>query len=77
MKKLKVNLYMDGIQVASVKREPNSEVLKEIYRVYVIGHKEIFNKFIVKVSLKPMQVISNNVKEIDLNCAVYGGTNID
>lgn len=77
MKKLKVNLYMDGIQVASVKREPNSEVLKEIYRVYVIGHKEIFNKFIVKVSLKPMQVISNNEKEIDLNCAVYGGTNID
>lgn len=74
---MKVNLYIDGIQVASVKRDPNSEVLKEIYRVRIIGHKEIFNKFIVKASLKPMQVISNSEKEIDLNCAVYGGINID
>jgi hypothetical protein len=52
-------------------------VLKEIYKVRIIWHKEIFNKFIVKASLKPMQVISNSEKEIDLNCAVYGGINID
>lgn len=75
--KMKVNLYIDGIQVASVKREVNSDVLKEIYRVRIIGHREIFNKFMVKASLKPMQVIANNEKEIDLNCAVYGGVNID
>jgi hypothetical protein len=33
---MKVNLYIDGIQVASVKRDPNSEVLKEIYKVRII-----------------------------------------
>lgn len=74
---MRVNLYIDGIQVASVKRPANTDVLKEIYKVRIIGHKEIFKKFIVKVGLKPMQVIANNEKEIDLNCAVYGGVNID
>lgn len=74
---MKVNLYIDGIQVASVKRDANAGVLNEIYKVKVIGHKEIFNKFFVKVGLKPMQVIANNEKEIDLNCVVYGGIDID
>lgn len=74
---MKVNLYIDGIQVASVKRDEKADILHEVYRVRVINHKEIFNKFITKVSLKPMQVIANSEKEIDLNCAVYGGINID
>jgi len=74
---MKVNLYIDGMQVARVKREPKADILHEVYKVRVIGHKEIFNKFIAKVSLKPMQVIASTEKEIDLNCVVYGGTNID
>lgn len=74
---MRVNLYIDGMQVARVKREPKADILHEVYKVTIIGHKEIFNKLIARVSLKPMQVISSTEKEIDLNCIVYGGINID
>lgn len=74
---MKVNLYIDGIKVKSVKREPNADLLHEIYKVTIVNHREIFNNFIIKASLKPMQVIDSKEKEIDLNCIVYGGIAID
>lgn len=77
MKKIKVNLYIDGMCVKSVKRPEGSKFTHEIYKVWIIGHKDIFNKHIVKMSLKPMQIIDTDDKSIDLNCVVYGGVNID
>ena len=77
MKKIKVNLYIDGMCVKSVKRPEGSKFTHEIYKVWIIGHKDIFNKHIAKMSLKPMQIIDTDDKSIDLNCVVYGGVNID
>jgi hypothetical protein len=77
MKKIKVNLYIDGMCVKSVKREEGSDILHEIYNVWIIGHKDIFNRNIAKMSLKPMQIIDSNKNETHLNCVVYGGINID
>lgn len=74
---MKVNLFIDGIKVKAIKRESTADVLKEVYKVKVFFHKEIFNNYFVEVRLKPMQVIRSTENEIDLNCVVYGGVDID
>lgn len=74
---MKVNLYIDGIKVKTVHRHTSARILEEIYKVRVFNHKEIFHKIFIETNLKPMQVIRSDEKEIDLNCVVWGGVNID
>jgi hypothetical protein len=74
---MKVYLYIDGLQVAKVKRPKNFDFIHSTYRVRAINHKEIFHKFIATITLKPMQIIAVDNNSIDLNCLVYGGTDND
>lgn len=74
---MKVNLYIDGIKVKTVYRKTSAKILEEVYKVKVFNHKEIFNKYFIETNLKPMQVIRSEEEEIDLNCIVWGGVNID
>lgn len=82
---MKVNLYFGTIKVKTVKvkdfnRETDNwnKIIKRDYRVRIINHKNIFGKFIVTTVLRPVALLTDPTdKEVDLNCVVYGGANIE
>lgn len=79
---MKINLYFGGRKVKTVKRkEPVSnwnEVIKRDYKVTIIGHRDIFRKFIVTVFLRPVKLLNDPTdKEVNLNCELYGGAVIE
>lgn len=79
---MKINLYFGGRKVKSVKRkEPVSnwkEVIKKDYKVTIIGHKDIFRKFVVTVFLRPTKLLNDPTdKEVNINCELYGGADIE
>ena len=79
---MKINLFFCGRKVKTIKRkEPVSnwnEVIKKNYKVTIIGHKDIFRKFIVTIYLQPTKLLADPTdKEVNLNCELYGGANIE
>lgn len=78
---MKVNLYYASRKIKTVKvKKPDNwdEVIRRDYKVRVIGHKDIFNKFIVTTYLRPTHLLENpKENEINLNCIVYGGAIIE
>ena len=81
VKKIKVNLYISTRKVKTVKiNEPDNWdlILKRDYKVTIIGQKDIFGKHIVTTILRPVTLLMDPTdKEVDLNCVVYGGANIE
>ena len=78
---MKVNLYYASRKVKTVKvKKPDNwdEVIRKDYKVRIIGHKDIFNKFIVTTYLRPTHLLDGpKENEINLNCIVYGGAIIE
>ena len=78
---MRVNLYISTRLVKSVKiKEFNNwdEIIKRDYKVRIINQKDIFNKRIVTTWLRPVTLLADPTeKEINLNCIIYGGANIE
>lgn len=78
---MKVNLHINSRLVKSVKVKSFTnwnEITKRKYNVWIIGHKDLFGKSILKTWLVPIALIENPTdKEINLNCNVYGGARIE
>lgn len=78
---MRVNLYISTRLVKSVKiKEFNNwdEIIKRDYKVRIINQKDIFNKRIVTTWLRPITLLADPTeKEINLNCIIYGGANIE
>lgn len=83
---MKVNLYVGSRKVKTVKLNRKQydinnllgTVVKKDYKVTIIGHKDIFGKWIVTTILRPTALLINPTsKEIDLNCVVSGGAKIE
>ena len=81
MKKIKVNLYIATRKVKTVKiNKPDNWnfILKRDYKVTILGQKDIFGKHIVTTILRPVALLMDPTnKEVDLNCVVFGGANIE
>lgn len=78
---MKVNLYIGSRKVKTVKVKKITNwdnVIKRDYKVTIIGHKDIFGKRIVTTVLRPVSLLLEPTnKEVNLNCIVYGGANIE
>lgn len=78
---MKVNLYISSRKVKTVKVKEFdnwNQIIKRDYKVRLINQKDIFNKFIVTTILRPVALLTDPTnKEVDLNCIVYGGANIE
>lgn len=79
---MKINLYFCGRKVKTlIRKEPVSnwdEVIKKNYKVTIIGHRDIFRRFIVTCYLTPTKLLADPTdKEVNLNCELYGGANIE
>ena len=78
---MRVNLYISTRLVKSVKiKEFNNwdEIIKRDYKVRIYNQKDIFNKRIVTTWLRPITLLADPTeKEINLNCIIYGGANIE
>ena len=78
---MRVNLYISTRLVKSVKvKKFNNwdEIIKRDYKVRIYNQKYIFNKRIVTTWLRPVTLLADPTeKEINLNCIIYGGANIE
>lgn len=78
---MKVNLYIGSRKVKTVRIKPVTnwdKVTKRDYKVTIFGNKDIFGKRIVTTILRPVTLLMNPTdKEVNLNCIVYGGANIE
>ena len=78
---MRVNLYISTRLVKSVKvKKFNNwdEIIKRDYKVRIYNQKDIFNKRIVTTWLRPVTLLADPTeKEINLNCIIYGGANIE
>lgn len=78
---MKVNLYVRSRKVKTVKVRPVENwnlIIKRDYKVNIYGNKDMFGKNIVTVILRPVALLTDPTnKEVDLNCIVYGGANIE
>lgn len=78
---MKVNLYIGSRKVKTVKMKSVNNwdlIIRRDYKVTIIGHKDIFGKRIVTTILRPVALlIEPTDKEVNLNCVVYGGANIE
>lgn len=78
---MKVNLYIGSRKVKTVRVKEvngNEELIKRDYKVTLIGQKDIMNKFIATTFLRPVSLLADpDEKEINLNCIIYGGANIE
>jgi len=78
---MKVNLYIGSRKVKTVKVKATNvmnEVIKKDYKVTIIGNKDIFNKYVVTTFLRPVSLLNDPTdKEVNLNCIIYGGANIE
>lgn len=78
---MRVNLYISTRLVKSVKiKEFNNwdEIIKRDYKVRIYNQKDIFNKRIVTTWLRPVTLLADPTeKEINLNCIIYGGAEIE
>ena len=78
---MKVNLYINTRKVKTIRvKKPDNwnSIIKKDYKVTIIGHKDMFNKFIVTTYLRPVTLLADPTeKEVNLNCIVYGGANIE
>lgn len=78
---MKVNLYISTRKVKTVKVKAVDNwdnIIKRDYKVTIINHKDIFGKFIVTTVLRPVSLLMDPTnKEVNLNCVIYGGANIE
>lgn len=78
---MKVNLYIGSRKVKTVRVKPVTNwdlIIKRDYKVTIIGHKDIFGKRIVTTILRPVALLMDITnKEVNLNCIVFGGANIE
>ena len=78
---MKVNLYIGSRKVKTVRMKPVTNwdlIIKRDYKVTIIGHKDIFGKRIVTTILRPVALLMEITnKEVNLNCIVFGGANIE
>ena len=78
---MKINLYIGTRLVKSVKVkhfENWNEIIKRDYKVTIYNQKDIFGKWKVTTILRPATLLmAPNEKEINLNCNIYGGANIE
>ena len=81
MEKIKVNLYLGSVKVKTLKvAKPDDwdKVIRKDYKVTIIGHKEIFRNNIATTILRPTKLLMDPTdKEVDINCVIYGGANIE
>lgn len=80
-RRISIDLYIGSRKVKRVKaKTPDNwdNVIKRDYKVTIIGHKDIFGKRIVTTILRPVTLLTDPTdKEVNLNCIVYGGANIE
>lgn len=80
-RKVKVDLYIGSRKVKTIKVNPVENwnlIIKRDYKVTIIGHKDIFGKAIVTTVLRPVALLTEPTnREVDMNCIVYGGANIE
>ena len=78
---MKVNLYISTRKVKTVKVKTVDNwdnIIKRDYKVTIVNHKDIFGKFIVTTVLRPVSLLMDPTnKEVNLNCVIYGGANIE
>lgn len=82
---MKVNLYIGGRKVKTIKLNKAYTgitnwdlIIKKDYKVTIIGQKDIFGKRIITTVLRPVALLLEPTnKEVNLNCIVYGGANIE
>lgn len=78
---MKVNLYISTRKVKTVRVKPVDnwdKILKRDYKVTIINQKDIFGKFIVTTVLRPISLLMDPTnKEVNINCVIYGGANIE
>lgn len=78
---MKINLYIGSRKVKTlrIKKVENwDNIIKRDYKVTIINHRKIFGEFIVTTFLRPVAMLNDpNDKEVNLNCIVYGGANIE
>lgn len=78
----KVNLYIGSRKVKTKilwnVNEFMPKLIKQDYKVTLIGQKDIMNKFIATTFLRPVTLLNDPTnKEVNLNCNIYGGANIE
>ena len=78
---MKINLYIGSRKVKTVRVKEVSNwdyILRRDYKVTIINHKKIFGEFIVTTFLRPVALLNDPTnKEVNLNCIIYGGANIE
>lgn len=77
---MKVNLYINTRKVKTIKTKFTdwNSIIKRDYKVTIFNQKDIFNKYIVTTYLRPVTLLENPTnKEVNLNCIIYGGANIE
>ena len=77
---MKVNLYIGSrkVKTLKVKQTDLNLLIKRDYKVTLINQKDIMNKFIATTYLRPVSLLADpDEKEINLNCIIYGGANIE
>lgn len=78
----KVNLYIGSRKVKTKilwnVNEFIPKLIKQDYKVTLIGQKDIMNKFIATTFLRPVSLLNDPTnKEVNLNCNIYGGAKIE
>lgn len=78
---MKINLYVGSRLVKTIRTKTPDNwdlVIKRDYKVRIIGHKDIFGKNNIITILRPAALLTDPTdKEVDINCVVYGGANIE
>ena len=78
---MKVNLYIGSRKVKTVrikKVENWDNVIKRDYKVTLINQKDIMNRYIATTFLRPIKLLNDPTnKEVNLNCIIYGGADIE
>lgn len=75
---MKVNLYIGSRKVKTIHEEGEvKDLIRKDYKVTLIGQKDIMNKFIATTFLRPVSLLNDPDKELNLNCIIYGGANIE
>ena len=76
---MKINLYIGSRKVKTIRRNGDiGELIKRDYKVTLINQKDIMNKYIATTFLRPVSLLNDpDGKELNLNCIIYGGANIE
>lgn len=73
---MKVHLYYNSTKVKSVRIKKGTDWNQD-YKVTIFGKKRYFGANIITLILRPQRVLHSTEKNLDLNCIVYEGVEIN